>query len=237
MRIRTPIERAASTKPAAAIVLPEAVGCRKRNRRAAPASSNSSSGSSPSRSSASVAIGSSSSSAVASSADAGSSSSSPLFVASRLSSASAISSVSIPASASVWCSRSSVPAAVCGFGALSTRSRPSMSEYDTLQSLDGASAPPSISASASSRARLRALLSESAVVGSSPSWSSGSPAQDPTRSASAVKPSASANVAERCDVSFCMQAAHKRRGCQKERSTRRQGCVCSDRSISPLRMV
>ena len=38
MRIRTPSCRAASTKPAAAIVFPEAVGWRKRNRRIAPGS-------------------------------------------------------------------------------------------------------------------------------------------------------------------------------------------------------
>ena len=39
MRIRIPIVRAASTNPAAAIVLPDAVGCRKRKRRSAPGSS------------------------------------------------------------------------------------------------------------------------------------------------------------------------------------------------------
>ena len=38
MRMRTPIVRAASTKPAAAIVLPEAVGWRNRKRRTAPGS-------------------------------------------------------------------------------------------------------------------------------------------------------------------------------------------------------
>ncbi len=41
MRMRTPIVRAASTKPPAAIVFPEAVGWRKRKRRTAPGSSGS----------------------------------------------------------------------------------------------------------------------------------------------------------------------------------------------------
>ena len=41
--------------------------------------------------------------------------------------AAAISSVSIPASASIWCLRSGVPAAVCGSGSPSTRSSPSIS--------------------------------------------------------------------------------------------------------------
>src|SRR3954454_21319362 len=53
----TPIVRAASTKPAAAIVLPEAVGWRKRKRRAAPGSSPTKASSSSSSSSSGSAAG------------------------------------------------------------------------------------------------------------------------------------------------------------------------------------
>ena len=49
----------------------------------------------------------------------------------------AISSVSIPASASTWCRRSSVPDAVAGGFEESTRSRPSMSPKRTFQRGDG----------------------------------------------------------------------------------------------------
>ncbi len=51
----------------------------------------------------------------------------PVAVLSSWRCVAAISSVSIPASASIWCRRSGVPAAVCGSGSASTRSSPSIS--------------------------------------------------------------------------------------------------------------
>ena len=83
----------------------------------------------------------------------------------------AISSVSIPASASTWWRRSSVPEARCGGFSERTRSRPSMSANRTFHCEEGASRPASISASASSSALRRAVPCASTSVGSSPLWS------------------------------------------------------------------
>ena len=69
----------------------------------------------------------------------------------------AISSVSMPASASIWWRRSSVPDARRGGFSDSTRSSPSMSAKRTFHSDEGASRPASISAVASSRALRRAV--------------------------------------------------------------------------------
>ena len=71
----------------------------------------------------------------------------------------------------------------------STRSRPSMSAKRTFHSGVGCSSPASISAIASSSARRRAVPVASTTPGSSPSWRKGSPAQAAARSAEASRPS------------------------------------------------
>ncbi len=87
---------------------------------------------------------------------------------------SARSAISVPDRASTWCAFSVVPSARCGSSSERSRSRPSISEYSRRHSIEGSSRPESISASASSRARRRAVPSASASAGSSPSCTNGS---------------------------------------------------------------
>ena len=70
---------------------------------------------------------------------------------------SAISSVRVPESASTWCGLSSAPSSSFGGSSASRRSSPSSSEKSRRHWIDGFSAPASISASAASRARRRAV--------------------------------------------------------------------------------
>ena len=70
---------------------------------------------------------------------------------------SAISAVSVPDSASTWCADRTVPSARRGSSSASRRSRPSISEYCWRHSTLGSSRPASISASAASNARRRAV--------------------------------------------------------------------------------
>ena len=207
MRIRTPRVRPASTKPAAAIVFPDAVGWRKRKRRTAPGSSPWNSASSGSSSSAPARPSSSSGS---SSCSASGSAACPLplpFVSAAVSSWSAISSVSIPASASTWWRRSSVPDASAGVSWPSTRSSPSMRPQSTFHRGDGAASPASISASAASSARRRAVPGARPVAGSSLGRRNGSPAQPSARWAASARAASASGVIVDCSVVACIAAA------------------------------
>ena len=147
-----------STKPSAATVLPAPVACSNQKRRAAPGSSGCSGSWSSSTSSAPLRrprrSGQSSASGSSSSSSSSSSSNSSVVVGHVLElvvlvvlflvlvllagrpvplpfwrSASAISAVSVPDSASTWCADSTVPSASFGSSSASSRSSPSISEY------------------------------------------------------------------------------------------------------------
>ena len=115
----------------------------------------------------------------------------------------------MPASASIWWRRSSVPEARCGFSSASTRSRPSMRPYSTFQPNEGVRRPPSISARASSSARRRDVRGARTLAGSSPSRMKGSPAQASARRASAIRPSVASDSVVGCSLISCMDAASK----------------------------
>ena len=120
----------------------------------------------------------------------------------------AISSASIPASASTWWRRSSVPAAVRGGSSVSTRSRPSMSAVAHLPARRRASSrPASISARASSSAARRAVPGASASSASSSGRRNGSPNQDSARRAAAVRFSVCPTSASGWSSASCMHAA------------------------------
>ena len=98
---------------------------------------------------------------------------------------SAISSVSVPESASTWWAFSSAPSRSVGVSSASSRSRPSSRENARRHSSEGYSAPASISASAMSRPRRRAVPGARAS-GPSPSSRKGSRANADARSMSAL---------------------------------------------------
>ena len=95
-------------------------------------------------------------------------------------SASAISAVSVPDRASTWWADSTAPSASLGSSSASSRSRPSISENSRRHSIVGSSRPASISASAASNARRRAVPGRSA----SGSCANGSRVHSSTRSSS-----------------------------------------------------
>ncbi len=99
---------------------------------------------------------------------------------------SAISSVSVPESASTWCGFSSAPSRSFGGSSASSRSSPSSREKSRRHWIEGASAPSSSSFSAASRARRRAVPGASAS-GPSPSSRNGSRANSAARSISALE--------------------------------------------------
>ncbi len=98
---------------------------------------------------------------------------------------SAISSVSVPESASTWCGFSSAPSRSFGGSSASRRSRPRSREKSRRHWIEGSSAPSSSSVSAASRARRRAVPGASAS-GPSPSRRKGSRANFAARSISAL---------------------------------------------------
>ncbi len=98
---------------------------------------------------------------------------------------SAISSVSVPESASTWCGLSSAPSRSFGGSSASRRSRPSSREKSRRHWIDGSSAPASSSFRAASRARRRAVPGASAS-GPSPSSRKGSRTNFAARSMSAL---------------------------------------------------
>ena len=100
-------------------------------------------------------------------------------------SSSAISAASVPESASTWCSFSSAPSARWDVSSASRRSSPSISEKLRRHSIEGASRPSSISASAASSARRRACPGTRSL-GFSPSSRKGSRANSRARSISAA---------------------------------------------------
>ena len=147
----------------------------------------------------------------------------------------AMSSVSIPASASIWWRRSSVPAAVVGGLADSTRSRPSISPYRTFQRELGSARPAAISARASSSAKRRAVPVASASAGSSSGFRNGSPNHSCARFAAALNSVAASDAGVGVSVVSCMCAA--RRSCCRPqgKSRARTGQVwarCARRSIA-----
>ena len=99
---------------------------------------------------------------------------------------SAISSARVPESASTWCGLSSAPSRSFGGSSASRRSSPSSSEKSRRHSIEGFSAPSSISLSAASSARRRAVPGASAS-GPSPSSRKGSRANAAARSMSALE--------------------------------------------------
>ena len=129
------------------------------------------------------------------------------LVSAAVSSWSAISSVSIPASASTWWRRSSVPEASEGVSWPSTRSSPSMRPQSTFHRGDGAVSPASISASAASSARRRAVPGARPVAGSSLGRRNGSPAQPSARWAASARASSASGVIVDCSVVVCIAAA------------------------------
>ncbi len=98
----------------------------------------------------------------------------------------AISSARVPESASTWCGFSSAPSSSFGGSSARKRSSPSSSEKSRRHSIEGYSAPASISLSAASRARRRAVPGASAS-GPSPSSRKGSRANAAARSISALE--------------------------------------------------
>ena len=178
-----PPVREASTKPSAATVLPAPVACSNQKRRAAFGSSGCSARlRRPRRPSSSAARrpsrrGSSSSAVVLVVLEldprrSGSSSTSRVLGRCRCAVARRrrpgprrVSAISVPDSASTWWADSMVPSASFGSSSASRRSRPSISEYSRRHSTDGSSRPASISASAASSARRRAVPWASATAG------------------------------------------------------------------------
>ena len=131
----------------------------------------------------------------------------------------AISSVSMPASASTWWRRSSVPEARWGGFSESTRSSPSISPNRTFHSLEGVERPASISASAASRACRSAVPGR--VRCRRPRRGAGRarrPRLPPEGPRPRMPSDASENVGDGVSVS-CMAAT--RTSCRLYRSTRR----------------
>src|SRR5688572_19074411 len=127
-----------------------------------------------------------------------------------------MSAVSMPARASTWWRRSSVPDSRTGGLAESTRSRPSMSANRVRHSCEGSSRPAAISASASSRALRRAVPGARTWAGSSSGRRNGSPAHASASAASAGRPGASKAVV-RCSEISCMGAARRRAALREDR--------------------
>ena len=208
VRIRTPRCRAASTKPAAAIVLPDAVGWRNRNRRTAPGSASASSVLDELvldeagvevvvRLFVDLGLG------TAPFADPF-----PLPFSSAGRCVAAMSSASMPASASTWWRRSSVPAAVRA-GILGEHAlEPEHEAVAHLPARGRLLRDRHRSRPARRRAPTRrAVPGASACSGSSSGCRNGSPNQDSARRAAAVRFSDVSDVSVGMVVASCIQAA------------------------------